>query len=126
MAIGWLSALKIIPWKDVIQAAPAVVMGARQLWQSIRKDNTAPTPPEQIPDASAHPVANLQARVALLEKERTQAQANALEAAQLVNAMAEQHQRLVEVVDKLRTRSRILICACVVLFLMLLKLLLWS
>ena len=32
MALPWLAALKIIPWKDVIAATPQVVKGAQKLY----------------------------------------------------------------------------------------------
>jgi len=34
---GWITAFKVIPWGDLIAAAPTVVKGARQLWATVRK-----------------------------------------------------------------------------------------
>ena len=39
---GWLTAFKVIPWGDVIAAAPTVARGAKKLWDSIREQPAAP------------------------------------------------------------------------------------
>ena len=40
MAIGWLTALKLVQWGDVIEATPQAVKAARALLQK-RKENQA-------------------------------------------------------------------------------------
>lgn len=37
MALPWLTALKVIPWGDVIEHAPAVLKGARDLLERQRR-----------------------------------------------------------------------------------------
>ena len=34
---GWITAFKVIPWAELIVAAPAVVKGAQKLWATVRK-----------------------------------------------------------------------------------------
>lgn len=118
MAIGWLTALKVIPWTDVIQATPGIVRGARQFWQNIRHDDrrrTERASETPLPDERTEPLNNLQARVRQLEAERDNIQAKAMEAAELVEALATQHERLVEVVGRLRSRTRIQLVAIALL-----------
>lgn len=84
MAIGWLTALKLIPWRDVVENAPTVLRTARKLWDK--------HPP---PDTS------LQQEVASLREE-------ARRAAQVIESLAEQNTRLVQAVEILRVRTRLL------------------
>ena len=48
MAIGWLTALKLVPWGDVIEATPQALKAAKAL---LKKREEAPVPPT---DASGH------------------------------------------------------------------------
>jgi hypothetical protein len=96
MAASWITALKIIPWGDVVQNAPAVLRSAKQLWSMVGRP-AAPTAPDSL--------AGLRQELARLKE-----QANA--AATLISSLAEQNARLVEAVDVLRVRTRVLIYAC--------------
>ena len=94
MAAGWLTALKLIPWDDVVANAPAVLRGAKKLWGKTGQ-------PEPAPD-----------RVGALEHEVAQLREQAATAAGVISSLAEQNARLVEAVDLLRVRTRILMAAC--------------
>ena len=37
MALSWLTALKAVPWADVVQAAPGIVQGARKLFTAAKE-----------------------------------------------------------------------------------------
>lgn len=87
MAISWLTALKLIPWRDVVENAPTVLRTAKKLWDK--------QPP---PDTS------LQQEVASLREE-------ARRAAAVIESLAEQNTRLVQAVDILRVRTRLLVYA---------------
>jgi hypothetical protein len=93
---GWISAFRVIPWTEVLLAAPVVVKGARQLWDAVRKEGRAPS------DAAAHD------RVALLESRIEQLRGDLAESSGLVTSLAEQNARLVEAVAILRIRTWIL------------------
>ncbi|HKU46518.1 MAG TPA: hypothetical protein VJQ58_06515 [Burkholderiales bacterium] len=97
MAAGWLTALKMIPWDDVVANAPAVLRGAKKLWGKAGRS-------EPTPD-----------RVGALEQEVAQLREQADTAAGVISSLAEQNARLVEAVDLLRVRTRILMAACGVL-----------
>ena len=90
---GWITAFKLIPWATVLAAAPAVVSGARKLWDARREKGQALPRDEQIAE---------------LRKELTAA-------SELVTRLAEQNQRLVESVEILRARTRVLLVVSAVL-----------
>lgn len=95
---GWITAFKVVPWGELIAAAPAVVKGARQLWATVRKQD-APRVAGQGPEAGQRA---LEAQIEELRKELTSA-------SELVTNLAEQNSRLVEAVAILRVRTRVLL-----------------
>ncbi len=101
MAISWLTALKIIPWGDVIEHAPAVLKGARRL---LDRQRTAPTTPAApMPAGVAPDLITLQQRLSALEQQHASDMA---QLTQTVAELAEQNIRLVQAVDVLRWRTR--------------------
>lgn len=99
MAAGWITALKLIPWDDVVANAPAVLRGAKKLWGKVGGVETA-----KAPD-----------RVAALEQQVAELREQADTAAGVISSLAEQNARLVEAVELLRIRTRVLLVACAVL-----------
>ena len=82
--MSWLfTALKFIPWRDVVQNAPTVLRTAKRLW-----DKEQPQP-------------SVQQELASLREE-------ARRAAEVIASLAEQNARLVEAVEVLRARTRLL------------------
>ena len=109
--INWLTALKILPWKDMIDYAPHVVSGAQKLWQRVKneKAETDAIIIEQAPlDDAAHELQEL-------KKQLQDTQAQQLELSNLLNELAAQNQRLVTAVDVLRVRTRVLLWGITVL-----------
>lgn len=106
MAIGWLGAVKAVPWGDVIAAAPTVVQGANALWDRVagkrrREDAPPPVPPEGGVDA----------RTAALEHAVVELQKEAQAASQLIRSLAGQNAQLVREIGALRLRIRVLAVA---------------
>jgi len=101
---GWITAFKVIPWGELITAAPTVVKGAQKLWAAVRKQD-APRVAGQAPEAGQRA---LEAQVEELRKELTAA-------SELVTRLAEQNGRLIEAVDVLRVRTRVLLIVSLVL-----------
>lgn len=101
---GWITAFKVIPWGELIAAAPTVVKGARQLWATVRK-HEAPQVAGQGPEAGQRA---LEAQIDELRKELTAA-------SELVTRLAEQNSRLIEAVEVLRMRTRVLLLLMVIL-----------
>lgn len=92
MPVSLWTALKVIPWKDVVDAAPAVVAAAKAL----RKGKPETTPAAQPPDIAEPHVEKIlhdqAARIAALES--------------TLGELAEHHVRLITAIDVLRTRTR--------------------
>src|SRR5574337_127039 len=116
MAIGWLSALKTVPWGDVISAAPAVVDGAKKLWNSVARK---PSPPalqsgsaHASDPASASPDA-LRARIAALEAKVGSLHQQMLDSSKLIQALAEQNAQLIARIETSRGRMAWLALATV-------------
>lgn len=119
MAISWITALKLVPWGDVIQAAPSVLKAAKGLMKKSPEEEaadmhaTGPAPSTQALPGSAgelalQQVAQLEARILQLE--------NAQRATALVlEKMAEQQAQIVKTVGLLRTGATRLAWACGVL-----------
>lgn len=120
MAIGWMTALKVIPWGDVIEATPGIVKGARKIF----------TRAQQAEDPVAHATAahggDLPARVAQLESSLTQMAEQQKASAQLIETLAEQNARIIDAVEILRMRTRLLSGACGVLLVALIGVAAWA
>ena len=120
MAIGWVSALKLVPWGDVIQAAPHVLKAAKGLLNKSPAEGggdaaVAPSasagialPAQNAGELALQHVAQLEARVAQLEQAQHAS-------AQLIQQMAEQQSQIVQTVGLLRTGATRLAWACGVL-----------
>jgi hypothetical protein len=109
MAIGWLTALKLIPWSDVIRNAPVVAEGAKKLWRAAAKKPAAP----DSSGASAPAVAltetqaatALVGRVAALESAVSELHSQMVASPELIKALAEQNAQLIVRVETQRRRS---------------------
>ncbi len=121
MAIGWLTALKVIPWGDVIEATPGIVKGARKIF-------TRTTQQDETPVATEAPASGseLQDRVVQLEARLAQVVEQQRASAQLIETLAEQNARIVEAIEILRVRTRLLMGVSVVLALLLAAVAWWS
>ena len=100
---GWISVFRVVPWMDLIAAAPAIARGARKLWTGVRTQ-----PEAETPQGTGERVERLESEVAELKKDLAAS-------SELIKALAEQNERLVEAVGVLRARQRLLIGGCVVL-----------
>jgi len=100
---GWIPVFRAIPWMELLVAAPSIARGARRLWTEIRKPPDADTTGERG-DRLQH----LESQVEELKKEL-------LASNQVVKAMAEQNERLLEAVGILRLRVLVLTGVCVIL-----------
>src|SRR5687767_3041910 len=103
MALGWMTALKVIPWSDVIEATPGIVKGARKMFS--RSQQADPPPPASATESNADSPARLVQLEATVARLGEQQQASA----QLIETLAEQNARIVQAIDILRVRTRLLI-----------------
>jgi hypothetical protein len=107
MAIGWLTVLKMVPWRDVISNAPVVADGAKKLWNAVGKKPPASAPSaspvaQMVPESQA--VALLQAQIVSLEATTADLHNQMLASSALINALAEQNTQMVKRVEANRIR----------------------
>ena len=114
MAVGWVAALKLVPWGDVLEATPQILQAAKKLLGSTRQ-GTADAAAGTLAgagDAATPPVAlqlqQLRERVARLEQEQQ-------ESAVLIQSLAEQNAQVVQAVEVLRLRNQRLTAAIALL-----------
>ncbi|MGI9217410.1 MAG: hypothetical protein ACR2JA_10500 [Hydrogenophaga sp.] len=121
MALPWLTALKVIPWGDVIEHAPKVLKGARDLLDRQRRGAAVTPPPDprdhviQMPGPTDPALRDLQQRLAAAREDIQRLQQTQDQITQTVAELAEQNTRLVAAVELLRKRTRLLMGAVLVL-----------
>ena len=121
MALSWITALKVVPWGEVIKATPQVLKAAQSLLK--KKEDEAPpeaaatsapeaaqqlTPPHSAGEQALRLLQLQEARLAQLE----QAQRQSLE---IIEKLAQQNTQIVATVGALRTGAQRLAWACGVL-----------
>jgi len=108
---GWLTALRLVPWGEVVKSAPQIAEGARKLWQTVGGSKAGKPPATgavtTTTGVGADPADALAQRVTALERELAEATA-------LIHALAEQDKQLVGQVAQLQQRSRWITRALVV------------
>ncbi len=111
MAIPWLTALKVIPWGDVIEHAPSVLKAARKLMdrQPSQPQDPAGNPATPRPVSAVPSLGELKnALIAAQGQIDRQAQTQR-ELTETLAELAEQNARLVSAVEVLRLRTRLLV-----------------
>ena len=109
MAVGWLTALKVIPWADVIEAAPGLAKSAKGFFKRTQESvppaaDAAPMPPSS--GAADDSMAQALHRISALESRLAQTTERQQAAAALIDSLASQNARLVEAVDALDKRCQ--------------------
>ncbi|KAA3651028.1 MAG: hypothetical protein DWQ11_14970 [Proteobacteria bacterium] len=99
MPIPWLAAAKLIPWSEVIAAAPGIARGARELWSRTKARDEAQAAPDTIID-------DPEARLAALERRMADFTEEAEQRAELIAQLAEQNERLVATLDRQKRNTR--------------------
>lgn len=116
MPISWMTALKLVPWGDVIEATPQVLKAAKGL---LRKKEAAaeaaaaaasePAGRLAIPNTAGEQalqlIQTLEARIVQLEQGQRQS-------AELIEQLAEQNAQVIRTVDLLRTGAQRLAWVC--------------
>lgn len=127
MATGWMTALKLVPWGEVLEATPQILQAARRLMGSAQK---APAPGAGLAAGagrSQNAVAMTTAdQWAALRDSVLQLQDEQRASAQLIESLAEQNALLVRAVDALRVRQQRLVWAAWTLGITALGLLIWA
>ena len=89
MAIGWMSALKIIPWGSVLESAPHIVKAAKHLFAATRTDTSGFSSAPPFSESSADPD-KLEKRIRLLEAKIIELSDEQQASVQLIKSLAEQ------------------------------------
>ena len=127
MAIGWLTALKVIPWGDVIEAAPGIAKGARKFFARTQESEAQVPPDDGAPQpvSEGEALAQAHARIRQLEAGLTQLGEQQQASAELIKSLADQNAKVVQAIEILRVRTRLLLAASAVLAVLLVALAVW-
>jgi hypothetical protein len=124
-----MTAFKVIPWADVVSAAPTVVKGAKKLWSSVKTEEADAPPQEERAAQSATPesevLSALDGRLHMLDRRIGTLGKEVVASSELISSLAEQNSRLVAAVEILRLRTRVLMLWCMALGIGLLALAAW-
>ena len=116
MAIPWLSALKVIPWGDVISHAPSVLEKARDLMA--RKP--ADVPPHSMATPNVHDdvpsLGELKNRLLAASMQIDELQQRQTQLTQTVSELAEQNAALLSAVSGLRQTLRLVVVGLALAF----------
>lgn len=116
MAIPWLSALKAVPWGDVMSHAPSVLEKARDL-MARKPADAAPT---SMATPNAHDdvpsLGELKNRLLAAHMQIDQLQQTQTQLTQTVAELAEQNAGLVSAVSRLRRSIRLVVLGLVMVF----------
>jgi len=118
LAIGWINALRVIPWKDVLEAAPGMVKGAKRLFTAGKEEtNSQPMANSSSTMVSfdAEGLANLDNRVHHLQSKLIELNSDHISSAKLIKSLAEQNAQVVNAIKVLQVRIKMLIYVCVLL-----------
>jgi hypothetical protein len=123
MAIGWMTALKIIPWGNVLESAPHIVKAAKHLFSAAKadQDDYAST----SDPGRREGLANLDSRVKLIEERITELRQEQQSSAELIKSLAEQNALIVEAVEIFRMRLKIVLVTSIILLVSLAGLVFW-
>lgn len=127
MAFGWITALKIIPWKDVIESAPHIVKAAKNLYAGAKANASNPTnvqsPPSDIDISNSEVSENSDLRKMEIKIQHLSSEQES--SVELIRSLAQQNVRIVEAIELLRVRTKILLITCVLFSGLLASLVYW-
>ncbi|MCG6874898.1 MAG: hypothetical protein LJE97_07380 [Betaproteobacteria bacterium] len=115
MPFNWIAAFKIIPWTDVIAAAPTVARTARDLWRGISKTRPTETVEARDDVETAGTPPSMEEEIRSLRAELAETRAQLLSSSEVLRALADQDEKLVGAIEVLRVRTRVLAIVCVAL-----------
>ncbi|MBA4143247.1 MAG: hypothetical protein H0X43_09645 [Nitrosospira sp.] len=126
MAIGWMTALKIIPWGSVLESAPHIVKAAKHLFSATKTDTSGfSAAPDSAASEGPVNLDKLDRRIRLMEARIVELSSEQKSSAELIKSLAEQNALVVEAIDVFRVRVRILLIVSVSLITVLFGLILW-
>lgn len=118
MAISWITALKLVPWGDVIEATPQVVKAAKSLLRKKDAEQAVGEPPAAAGEPLAVPRSAGEQALLLIQAQEariTQLEQSQRQSLELIEKLAEQNAQIVATVGALRTGAQRLAWACAIL-----------
>ncbi|MEO8856621.1 MAG: hypothetical protein ABI343_06475 [Burkholderiaceae bacterium] len=109
MAIGWMTAIKLVPWTDVVGHAPTVIAAARKLW-----NGKSPPPPVEVDavtetthglDDGAPALAAIESQLANLESVVADLDGKLAASIAVVKELAEQNAQLIRRIEANRVKT---------------------
>lgn len=115
MAFGWIAALKIIPWKDVLESAPYIVKAAKNLYAGTKNNasNPSETPDSPIDTSDSEFHGSINPRFHKIETKILELGDEQESSVELIRSLAKQNARIVEAIEVLRVRTKILLITCI-------------
>jgi hypothetical protein len=107
----WMTALKIIPWGNVVESAPHIVKAAKHLFSATKKETADFSTDWQTGDTSG----SLDKRVRFLEAKLIELSDEQRSSAELIKSLAEQNALMVEAIEVFRVRVKMLLTVCILL-----------
>ena len=100
MAIAWLA---LIPWTEVIKAAPSVIENAKKLWTSVSK-KPLPTPPpiitgDKIRSGEAQDITVMESRISDMEVQVRELDIQMRASSELIKTLADQNGQLISRIE---------------------------
>lgn len=104
--MSWITALKLVPWTDVIAAAPHVLKAARGLMGKDSKSPPSPSadvPIEPLPTTGEGAVDALLAHIQAQQQRIQALEARQQQIAEIAQNLAAQQEKVIQTVSLLRT-----------------------
>ncbi len=113
MSTTLITALKAVPWAEVIAAAPAVADGAKKLWKRVRSSQeTEAQAAEGALPIDPNAPAQLRQQILHLEGRLAELQAQMEQTAEVVRELADQNTVLIARIELNRRRLKLLAVVC--------------
>ncbi|MBI4693249.1 MAG: hypothetical protein HY749_04430 [Gammaproteobacteria bacterium] len=116
MPIPWSTLIKVIPWTDLVTAAPKIVEQARKIAAAARRSRTeADATTDPSPATPPEPPVTLETRVSRIEAELVAIADEEVSTAELLKSLADQNAQIVVALQAVNARVRRLTIAVAVL-----------
>lgn len=101
----WMTALKLVPWGDVLEATPQILQAAKKLMGKTRAANKEPAT-AALTDAGDTPENRVSAQLQHLLERVAQLEQEQQDSAVLTQSLAEQNAAVIRTVEALRVRNQ--------------------
>ena len=121
---SWMTALKLVPWGNVMEATPQVLQAAKKLMGKTRAASTVPVV-STLAATGETPATLVEAQLEHLRERVVQLEQEQQNCAALIQSLAEQNAVVIRAVEALRVRNQRLGGALLVLGVLVAGVLVW-